>query len=118
MAVSLTVGATIFLSIELIFCILTILYMKRNVLGENTSVKKAVAKVLGYMTFVSVLSFINSVFPHFIAMILKSTVTGSNLTHYFTIHYLIRVFANITAFPNPIITIILLKPVRDMLSRL
>ena len=116
MAVSLTVGATIFLSIELTFCILTVLYMKRNVLGGNTSVKKAVAKVLGYMAVVSVLSFINSVLPHFIAMIFKSTLTGSNLTRYFTLHYMIRIFANITAFPNPIVTIILLKSVRDAIK--
>ena len=43
MAVSLTVGAMLFLSIELICCILTVAYMKRNVLEGDTSVKKAVA---------------------------------------------------------------------------
>ena len=68
--------------------------------------KKAVAKVLGYMAVVSVLSFINSVLPHFIAMIFT---TDSNLTRYFMIHYVICMFTNIPAFPNPIITIILLK---------
>ena len=39
--------------------------MKQNVLEGNTSVKKAVAKILGYMAAVSVLSFINGIPPYF-----------------------------------------------------
>ena len=116
MAASLIVGATIFLSIELTFCILTVLYMKRNVLEGDTSVKKAVAKVLGYMAVVSLLSFINSVLPHSIAITFRSATTGTNLTHYITMNYVIGLFTNITAFPTPIVTIILLKPVRDAIK--
>ena len=118
MAVSLTVGAMLFLSVELIFCILTVAYMKRNVLEGDTNVKKAVAKVLRYMAAVSVLSFINSILPHFIGMIIESTTisTSRTLTHYVTANYVIRVLANITAFPTPIVTIILLKPVRDAIK--
>ena len=55
MVVLLAVGAVFFLSIELISCILTFIYMKRNALKGDTSVKKAIAKVLGYMAVVSVL---------------------------------------------------------------
>ena len=80
--------------------------------------KKAVAKVLRYMAAVSVLSFINSILPHFIGMIIESTTisTSRTLTHYVTANYVIRVLANITAFPTPIVTIILLKPVRDAIK--
>ena len=116
MAASLTVGATIFLSIELTFCILTVLYIKRNVLEGDTSVKKAVAKVLGYMAVVSLLSFINSVLPHSIAITFRSATTGTNLTRYITMNYVIGLFANIMTFPTPIVTIILLKPVRDAIK--
>ena len=116
-SVSLTVGALLFLSIELISCILTVIYMKRNVLEGNASVKKAIAKVLGYMAAVSVPSFINSVLPYFIPMIFETTSPDGNLTTFLAGIYVTRVCANITAFPTPIIvTIILLKPVRDAIK--
>ena len=52
-----------FLSIQLICSILTIVYVKKNVLEENKAVKKAVAKVLAYLAVASILSFINSIIP-------------------------------------------------------
>ena len=116
MAVSLTVGALFFLSNELISCILTAIYMKRNTLKGDTSVKKAIAKVFGYMAVVSVLSFINSVLPYFIAMIFETTLPVRNLATFLAGIYMIRVFANITAFLTPIVTIILLKPVREAIK--
>ena len=113
----LTVGALFFFSTEIIYCILTVIYMKWNVLEGNTSLKKAVAKVLGYMAIVSVLSFINSVLPYLFATITSQTVPiaseNRTLTTYINVLYVARVFPNITAFPTPIVTIILLKPVRD-----
>ena len=111
MAFLLTVGALFFLSIELISCILTVIYMKQNVLEGNTSVKKATTKVLLYMAVVSVLSFINSVLPYFIAMIFETTLPDGNLATFLGGIYVTHVCANITAFPTPIVTIILLKPV-------
>ena len=48
MCVLVILGALFFLSIQLIWCILTIIYMKRNVLEEDIPMKKAIAKVLGY----------------------------------------------------------------------
>ena len=118
MAVSLTVGAMFFLSIELIFCILTVVYMKRNVLEGNTSVKKAVAKILGYMAVVSVLSFINSIPPYFIGMIIHANLVlpGRDFVAFLAGVYMTHAFTNITAFPTPIVTIILLKPVRDAIK--
>ena len=116
----LTVGALFFLSTELIYSILTVIYMKRNVLEGNTSLKKAVTKVLGYMVIVSVLSFINSVLPYLFGTITSQAVSiaseNQTLTNDITIDYVARVFPNITAFPTPIVTIILLKPVRDAIK--
>ena len=70
------------------------------------------------MAAVSVLSFINSILPHFISLIFESTITetSTNLTYYVTANYVVCMFANITAFPTPIVTIILLKPVRNAIK--
>ena len=92
--------------------------MKRNVLEGNASVKKAIAKVLGYMAAVSVLSFINSVLPYFIPMIFETTSPDGNLTTFLSGNYMVRVLTNITAFPTPIVTIILLKPVCDAIKNM
>ena len=84
----LTVGALFFLSTELIYCILTVIYMKPNVPEGNTSLKKAVAKVLGYMAIVSVLSFINSdcVLPYLFATITSQTVPIASENRTLTIY--------------------------------
>ena len=82
--------------------------MKRNVLEEDIPMKKAIAKVLGYMAAASVLSFINIVLPGFFAVILTTLADVTFLAK----AYVSYVGANIAAFPTPIVTIILLKPVR------
>ena len=112
MSVLFFVGAMFFFSIQLIWCILTVIYMKRNVLEGDIPVKKAIAKVLGHMTAVSVLSFISLFLPPFIAFIFI-TLPDRNLATFLVGIYVTYVFANITAFPTPIVAIILLKPVRD-----
>ena len=116
MSVSLAVGALFFLSIQLISCILTVIYIKQNVLKGDTSVKKAVTKVLVYMAVVSVLSFINSVLPYFLAIIFETNSPNGNVATFLARVYMVHVFANITAFPTPIVTIILLKPVRKAIK--
>ena len=118
MAASLTVGVMLFLSIELIFCILTVVYMKRNVLEGNISVKKTVAKILGYMAAVSVLSFINSIPPYFFGMIIHVNIVlpGRDFVAFLAGVYMTHTFINITALPKPIVTIILLKPVHDAIK--
>ena len=114
--VLLTVGALFFLSIELLFCILTFIYIKRNALKGDTSVQKAIAKVVGYMAVVSVLSFIGSVPPYFIAIIFPIIIPDISLATFLAGNYVARLLANITAFPTPIVTIILLKPVREAIK--
>ena len=114
MAVSLIVGAMFFFSIQLICCILTFMYIEQNVLEGDSLVKRAIAKILRYMVVVSI-HFINSVLPYFIAMIFE-TIPDRNVATFLAIVYVIRVFTNITAFPTPIVAIILLKPVHDAIK--
>ena len=85
-------------------------------LEGNTTVKKAITKVLVYMAVVSVLSFINSVPPYFIPMIIETTLPDRNLATFLAGIYVTSVCANITAFPTPIVTIILLKPVCEAIK--
>ena len=109
------VAAMFFFSIQLIWCILTVIYMKRNVLEGDIPVKKAIAKVLGHMTAVSVLSFINFFLPFFITSIFTS-LPDRNLATFLVGIYMPYAFSHITAIPTPIVAIILLKPVRDAIK--
>ena len=84
--------------------------MKQNVLKGDTSVQKAIAKVVGYMAVVSVLSFISSVPPYFIAIIFPIIIPDISLATFLAGNYMVRVLA------TPIVTIILLKPVCDAIK--
>ena len=111
------IGTLFFLSIEIICFILTVIYMKRNVLEGSTSVKKAFAKLIGYMAVASVLSFINSFLPSLIPLAVGYlTKQQSNLMTFLAIKYTTRVLPNITASATPFAAIILLKPVRDAIK--
>ena len=120
MAVLHVIGATLFVSIEVICCILTVVYIKHNTLEENSPVKKAITKILGYLAIVSVLSFFNVILPYvYLIATLFQTAPNSNavnLRSFVVFNYLIRLFPNILAFPTPIITIVLLKPLRDAIK--
>ena len=99
--------ALIFLSFQLVCSTLTIVYIKRNVLEGNTAVKKAVAKILAYLSVASILSFIYTIIPIFSSFILYDKVTFviiNNVLH--------RLLLLIPAIAIPIVTIILLKPIR------
>ena len=119
-AVSLIVGATFFVSIEVICCILTVVYIKRNTSEGNSRVKKAITKVLGYLAIISILSFINVVLPYVYLIATQfQTVpnrNAANLSSFLALSYLIKIIPNILAFPTPIITILLLKPLRDAIK--
>ena len=119
-AVSHVIGATFFVSIEVICCILTVVYIKRNTSEGNSRVKKATTKVLGYLAIISILSFINVVLPYVYLIATQfQTVpnrNAANLSSFLALSYLIKIIPNILAFPTPIITILLLKPLRDAIK--
>ena len=91
----------LFLSIQLICSILTIVYIRRNTLEGNTNVKKAVAKVLAYFAIASILSFINNILPAIYPLVYNA-IDYSN--HYMfiiffativAVYYLLRLVFNI-----------------------
>ena len=93
-----------FLVFQLVCSILTIVYIKRNVLEGNTAVKKAVTKVLVYLAVASILSIIYSV-----STVIISFISGNRVI----VSYIFRrLVFNIPAIATPIVAIILLKPIR------
>ena len=106
-----TTIATSSIIIEVTCCILTNLFIKRNVLEDNADVKKAVNKVLVYLVAVSILTFINTVLPflgpYFFPKGTTQTLQGTLITNYG-----VRLFFNMLAFATPIVGIVFLKPVR------
>ena len=107
-----------FLSIEVITCTLIVIYIKRNALAGNTSVKKGVFRLVKYFVAASVLSFINSTSINFGPLVVHQTALNSNLETFIAINYLVLLVPNITAFTTPIATIVLLKPVRDAIKNI
>ena len=91
--------AFIFLSIQLICSILTIVHVKRNVLEGNISVKKAVAKVLTYLAVASILSFIYSIVP--IANPFIRRVIPDDRVRYVVVNYILRLVFNFAAIATP-----------------
>ena len=100
------------LGAQIICGVLIIVYIKRNTLKENTKTKKAVAKVLAYFVVSSILTLLNLTAPVFNLLIQKAATTANNTTAIIVVNYLIVLVFNIPSIATPIVTIILLKPVR------
>ena len=94
----------LFLIIQIVCCALTVVFIKENVLEGNTSVKKAVSKVLLYLTITSILSII-----YCISLIVIPFISGNKvaLSYFFR-----RLVLNIPAVATPIVALIWLKPIR------
>ena len=69
------------MTIQLICSILTVVYIKRNTLEENTVIKKAIAKVLAYLAVASILSFINNIIPITNPLIRKAIADNDIMTN-------------------------------------
>ena len=104
------------MSVQIICIILVLIFMKKNVLEGNTSVKKAIVKVLGYLAVSSVLYFINAILPIFNPFIFKEIILNNTLTTLVAVQYALRLFFNIPALAIPVAAIALLKPVRDSIK--
>ena len=105
----------LFLSIQLICSILTIVYIRRNTLEGNTNVKRAVAKVLAYFAIASILSFINNIFPA-INPLIYNAIADDDIATIVAVYYLLRLVVNIPSIATPIVTIVMLKPVCNALK--
>ena len=102
----LTSLALLFLSFQLVSSLLTIVYVKRNVLEGNEAVKKAVTKIMACLCVSSIFSFISLIVPIFVSLIPYNRVT-------FLITYVFRKLLVIAlVISTTIITIAVLKPIR------
>ena len=109
-----TIELIVCLSVTLTFCILTHCYIKRNIIQEDTEIKRAVARTMIYqsikiflivMTYVASIAVVldyNSYFGGFVGTIL-----------YFIGYYLIDIIFKIVALSGPIASFFSLKPLRD-----
>ncbi len=108
-------SAVFFLIIQLICSILTVIYIKKNTLEGNTTVKRAITKVLIYLVVVSILSFINSIIPSANPAI-RETLPENDVIGVVAVNYILRLVFNIPTFATPIVAIVLLKPVRTAIK--
>ena len=116
-------SATVFVTIPVIcvcitftFTILIFIYIKANVIGDNVDVKQAVAKILYYLLIDSVLAFSSSILPAAnpgIREALEGNVIGQIAVAYF-----LRVLFNLPSIATPIVSIVLLKPLRTAMKQL
>ena len=100
-----------FITVQLICSMLTCIFVKRNTLEENTDVKKAITKVLAYFAVTSILSFFNNIVPAFNPLI-KAAIANENIATNVALYFLLHLAFNIPSIATPIITIMLLKPIR------
>ena len=106
------------LGVVVVCCVLTGIYIKRNTLKGNVEVKKAVAKILVYLTIVSVITFVTGLLPAASPAIRKATREGSGGVAEITVDYILRVIYNINSFLTPIMAIVFLRPVRIALKEI
>ena len=90
----------LFLGIQIICSILTVVFIRRNTLGENTGIKKAVAKVLAYFIVASFLSLINNIGPAFVPLI-QEAIADKDTTTIVVVNYLLLVVFNVPAIATP-----------------
>lgn len=100
---------------EIVFCVLTVVYMQRNVLESSTDVKRAITKMLAYVTVTSVLSLINIFAPVIIPAVLGAIIS-ERLLKTLVANYMIHIVNNLCAIAMPVVAIVWLKPVRIALK--
>ena len=93
------------------FSVLTYRYFKKNTLEDNVAVKTAIAKNLAYLLIASVLYFIFYFLPASFNT-LKMLLSNSGVAGVVLVEYVLRVVLNLASVATPIMTIVILKPVR------
>ena len=116
LAFSLVGLSLFFIAIQVVCIIFTLVYMKKNVLDGNISLKKVITKVMVYFVISSIITFIVNVIPIANPSIIKQL--SNSVVKFVAVNYAIRVVYNIPAIATPIIIIVFLKPVRGALKSL
>lgn len=103
--------AVSFLIIQIVFSILTVVYVTRNTLEGSTEMKKAVTRVLAYLAVASFLSFINNIMPA-ANPVIRRILPKDDIVSVIAVYYLLRLVFNVPAIATPVVTIALFKAVR------
>ena len=105
----------IFLIIQIVMIIITFVYIKKHTLEGNVQIKKAVAKVIAYLFFGSIIAFISTILPAW-SFVIQLIIPGSTTATVTTRIYLNRLILGVPGIATPIAAIALLKPVRDAIK--
>ncbi len=105
----------IFLTIMLIFCILTVRFVRRRIQRDdeslgNPQVMKAITKVQVYLLVGSFIDAIYYLIPSFYPLLKSNTVGTAILSNF------IDILITTTPIFVPVVMIVMLKPVRDALK--
>ena len=106
----------LFLVIQVICIIITLVFFKKNVLERSVELKKVITKVMIYFAIIAAVTLVVNIVPVSIPSIIKEA--SSSVTKFVVVNYIIRLVVNISAFTTPIVIIVLLKPVRGALKNL
>ena len=110
------VQALLFISIIIVFSILTCCYIKKNTLQDNVEVKKAIVKNLLYLTVNVIISLISNIGPASFPLI-NEALEDKGLIYILLVDYLIRVTIYLLYMSIPIAAIVILKPISDALKQ-
>ena len=106
------------LCVTITFSVLSYLFFKRNTIeGGNADVKKAVAKTLIYFLVVAIVAFVSTVLPLVYSRI-RLSLLGQSVLSIVLFNWLGAVLFSLPTLTTPIMTIILLNPVKRALKEI
>ena len=100
-----------------IFGFLTLCYVRNNTLEGNAAVKKSIAKHLFYLAVAAVLASIGNVMPGFFSAV-RGTLVERIVVSIALGQYVLRVSTALIATATPVVTIIILKPMRPAMKQM
>ena len=103
--------------VTVVFCILTFVYIKKNTLEGSVGIKKAVAKILLYISISTILSLIGNVTPLIIPVIAEVFALSDPIT-LTALNHLLRFFFVLPSFANPIAALVFLKPLHTAMKQM
>ena len=106
------------LCVTITFSVLSYLFFKRNTIeGGNADVKKAVAKTLIYFLVVAIVAFVSTVLPLVYSRI-RLSLLGQSVLSIVLFNWFGAVLFSLPTLTTPIMTIILLNPVKRALKEI
>ena len=107
----------VFMIIQIVMAIVTCVYIKKHTLEGNVQIKKAVTKVLVYIIVVSINNFISTIIP-VLSYFIGELFPGSSAVVTTARNYICLLITCAPGLATPLVTIALLKPVRDEIKKM